>query len=56
MSLAAIVTLLQTSLLLLTLAQGPNVPEALKTQATNIANQAADATKDGIYIYKLATK
>ena len=40
MSLAAAISLLQTVLLLLQLAQGPNVPPSLKAQAVTIANQA----------------
>lgn len=48
MSLAAVVTLLQTALLLLTLAQGPNVPPSLKTQATSVANQAIAAATQAL--------
>ncbi len=37
MSYAAIVALLKTALLLLTLAQGPNVPKSLHDQAVSVA-------------------
>lgn len=43
MSLSAVVQLLQTALILLQLAQGPNIPPALRDQATVTANQAIKA-------------
>lgn len=48
MTLASIVVLLQAAFLLLTMAQAPNVPPALKTNAVSVANQAISAATQAL--------
>ncbi len=48
MSYASIVALLKTALLLLTLAQGPNVPQSLHDQAVSTANKAITAATQAL--------
>jgi hypothetical protein len=50
MSLSAIVSLLQLALALLAAAQGHNVPQSLRDQATLVANQAISQATAALFL------